>query len=85
MLGLTSTDSDSVHDRVPENQSEYTHLFEIVQISRALERPKPRYILRQFEWLPRLPVLDESTFIRRNNTIVSVTVLQSNQLSPQFP
>jgi len=51
------------------------HLFKLIQVGLALERPQPGHIVRQFELLVWLPVLDKTTFICGDDAVVPVAVL----------
>lgn len=52
-----------------------THLLELVKVRGTLELPKSRDPSRQLPRLCWLPVLDESSLVRRNDRVVSLVVL----------
>jgi hypothetical protein len=59
-------------------ESEDCHLFELVKVSRTLERPQSRCVLRRLKRLGGLPVFQEAAFVRRNDGVVPIIILPSS-------
>lgn len=55
-----------------------TDLLELVQVRCTLVSPQTRDILRRLEGLRRAPVLNHPRLIGRDDTVISVAILQAN-------